>query len=87
MIHTAFKNLHISAQIQNITMHEQALLDLYRLATDFPRGYYMVLSHPKNYHGTIKRHNTIKFLVHKLRGTSGKQIVLSLLTNHFPLQN
>lgn len=31
MTHTVLKNLHISAQIQN--MHEQALLDLYSLAT------------------------------------------------------
>lgn len=33
MIHTMFKNLDISAQIKSVTMHEQALLDLYSLET------------------------------------------------------
>lgn len=32
MIHKVFKNLHTYAQFQNVTIHQQVPLDLYRLA-------------------------------------------------------
>lgn len=37
----------------------------------------------KDYHGAIKCHDIIKSAVHKLSDALGKQIALSLLTNHF----
>lgn len=69
-------------------MHDQALLDLYRLATGLSTWIlHNAITSKKNYCGTIKCHDTIKSIVHKLSGASEKQIALSLLTNHFPLQN
>lgn len=79
MICKVFKNLHTYAQFQNVTTHQQAPLDLYRLVIRPSTWCYHIQN---NYHGVIKCHDTIESTGHKLSDET--EIPLSSLANHFP---